>query len=65
MDLENDHYKDIIEQVKSNFSEFKLYKLSKDSDTEIKKMYDEFIEESYDDIKDTLHGIDNMDVYDI
>ena len=65
MDLENDHYKDIIEQVKSNFSEFKLYKLSKDSDTEIKKMYDEFIEESYDDIKDTLHGIDDMDVYDI
>ena len=65
MDLENDHYKDIVEQVKSNFSEFKLYKLSKDSDTEIKKMYDEFLEESYDEIKDTLHGIDDLDVCDI
>ena len=41
----------------------KIYKLSKDSGEDIKKMYDEFIEESYDDIKNTLHGIDDLDVY--
>ena len=35
----------------------------KDSGDDIKKMYDEFIEESYDDIKNTLHGIDDLDVY--
>ena len=39
------------------------YKLSKDSGKDIKKMYDEFINESYEDIKDTLCGLDELDVF--
>ena len=63
MDLINDDNKKILEDVENNFKEYKFYKLSKDSGDDIKKMYDEFIEESYDDIKNTLHGIDDLDVY--
>ena len=63
MDLINDDNKKILEDVENKFQEYKLYKLSKDSGEDIKKMYDEFINESYEDIKDTLHGIDNLDVY--
>ena len=36
----------LLLNVKNN----KVYKLSKDSGEDIKKMYDEFIEESYEDI---------------
>ena len=63
MDLINDDNKKILEDVENKFKEYKLYKLSKDSGEDIKKMYDEFINESYEDIKDSLHGIDDLDVY--
>ena len=62
MDLVNDDNKNILNEVENNFKDYKLYKLSKDSGEDIKKMYDEFIEENYDEIKDTLHGIDDLDV---
>ena len=62
MDLVNDDNKNILDEVENNFKDYKLYKLSKDSGEDIKKMYDEFIEENYDEIKDTLHGIDDLDV---
>ena len=63
MDLINDDNKNILQEVENKFKEYKLYKLSKNSGEDIKKMYDEFIEESYDEIKNTLHGIDDLDVY--
>ena len=62
MDLVNDDNKKILEEIENNFKEYKLYKLSQNSGEDIKKMYDEFIEESYEEIKDTLHGIDDLDV---
>lgn len=62
MDLINDDNKKNLEDIQNKFKDFKLYKLSKDSGEDIKKMYDEFIEESYEDIKDTLHGIDDLEL---
>ena len=62
MDLVNDDNKKILEEIENNFKEYKLYKLSQNSGEDIKKMYDEFIEESYEEIKDTLHGIDDLDI---
>ena len=63
MDLINDDDKKILEDAENKFKEYKLYKLSKDSGKDIKKMYDEFINESYEDIKDTLCGLDELDVF--
>jgi GTPase SAR1 family protein len=62
MDLINDDNKKFLNEVEKNFTEYKLYKLSNNSGEDIKKMYDEFLEQSYDNIKDTLHGIDDLDV---
>ena len=59
MDLINDDNKKNLEDIQNKFKDFKL---KNDSGEDIKKMYDEFIEESYEDIKDTLHGIDDLEL---
>ena len=63
MDLIIDDDKKILEDAENKFKEYKLYKLSKDSDEDIRKKYGEFLNESYEDIKDTLHGVDDLDVF--
>lgn len=62
LDLINDDNKKNLEDIQNKFKDFKLYKLSKDSGEDIKKVYDEFIEESYEDIKGALHGIDDLEL---
>ena len=44
LDLINDDNKKNLEDIQNKFKDFKLYKLSKDSGEDIKKVYDEFIE---------------------
>ena len=41
-----------------------MYKVNYDNDEEIKKNVIEFIEDNYDEIKDSLHGIDILDISD-
>ena len=62
MDLIDAGHMTLIDEIQNNFQDFKLYKLNKDSGEEIAKMFFEFIEENYDDIKDTLKGIDDLDI---
>ena len=63
MDLIIDDNNKILEDVENKLKEYKLYKLSKDSDEDIRKKYGEFINKIYEDIKDTLHGVDDLDVF--
>jgi hypothetical protein len=64
MDLINDNNKSILENVEKSFNEYKIYKVNYDNDEEIKKNVIEFIEDNYDEIKDSLHGIDILDISD-
>ena len=62
MDLIDERNCDKLEQVENYYKDYKLYKVNKDAESDIHKMFMEFIEESYDFIKDTLHGIDDLDI---
>jgi hypothetical protein len=64
MDLINENNKSILENVEKSFNEYKIYKVNYDNDEEIKKNVIEFIEDNYDEIKDSLHGIDSLDIID-
>ena len=64
MDLINDNNKNILEKVENNINEYKLYKVNYENNEEIKKNVIEFIEDNYDEIKDSLHGIDSLDIID-
>ena len=64
MDLINENNKSILENVEKSFNEYKIYKVNYDNDEEIKKNVIEFIEDNYDEIKDSLHGIDILDISD-
>ena len=64
MDLINDNNKSILENVEKNFNEYKIYKVNYENNEEIKKNVIEFIEDNYDEIKDSLHGIDSLDIID-
>ena len=64
MDLINDNNKSFLENVEKNFKEYKIYKVNYENDEEIEKNVIEFIEDNYDEIKDSLHGIDILDISD-
>ena len=64
MDLINENNKSILENVEKSCNEYKIYKVNYDNDEEIKKNVIEFIEDNYDEIKDSLHGIDILDISD-
>lgn len=51
-----------LDQIHNNFKEYKFYKLNQNSGEKITQMFQEFIEDNYDDIKDTLKGIDGTDI---
>ena len=51
-----------LEQIQNNFKDYKFYKLNKNSGEKISQMFLEFIEDNYDDIKETLKGIDELDI---
>ena len=62
MDLIDERNSEQLEEVEKYYKEYKLYKVNKNNENDIHKMFMEFLEESYDSIKDTLHGIDDLDI---
>lgn len=61
-DLLNDTDLLKLNQIKNDFIEYQFYALNQNSGEKIIQMFQEFIEDNYDDIKDTLKGIDELDI---